>query len=109
MAQPAVFKIRNGTSKVLLREAVKPFLPADIYNRTDKIGYASPEKQWLLQHAEHWKALLTDDMNEFYDVAYLRKNWQTMVENTAVGETHKIWRLLNLSIWKQGFETFKHT
>ena len=104
MAQSAAFKIRNGTSKLLLREAAKPFLPAEIYNRKDKIGYASPEKNWLLQHAEHWKTYLTDDMNEFYDVAYLKKNWTNIIQKIPVGETHKIWRMLNLAIWRSVFK-----
>jgi asparagine synthase (glutamine-hydrolysing) len=103
MAQHAAYKIKNGVSKTILREATKPFLHPDIYNRKDKIGYASPEKIWLLQHAEHWKTYLTDDMNEFYDVAYLRKNWTILIENTAPNETHKIWRMLNLAIWRKVF------
>jgi asparagine synthase (glutamine-hydrolysing) len=79
MAQPAAFKIRNGTSKQLLREAAKPFLPTEIYQRTD-------------------------DMNEFYDVAYLKKNWTIIVQKSNTGETHKIWRLLNLAIWRSVFK-----
>jgi asparagine synthase (glutamine-hydrolysing) len=103
MSQSAAYKIKNGISKTILREATKPFLHPDIYNRKDKIGYASPEKIWLLQHATHWKTYLTDDMNEFYDVAYLRDNWTELIEKTAPNETHKIWRLLNFAIWRKVF------
>lgn len=46
---PASFKIRNGWSKWLLREAVKGKLPEEITWRRDKIGYEPPQKAWMQQ------------------------------------------------------------
>ncbi|HEX8399465.1 MAG TPA: asparagine synthase (glutamine-hydrolyzing) [Pyrinomonadaceae bacterium] len=44
---PSNFKIRNATTKYIMREAFKDILPAEIVNRTDKIGYEPPQKSWL--------------------------------------------------------------
>jgi asparagine synthase (glutamine-hydrolysing) len=44
---PATYKINNGWSKYLLRKAYEGELPEKITWRKDKIGYASPESEWL--------------------------------------------------------------
>ena len=38
---------RDGKTKYVLREALKPLLPDAIYNRTDKIGFAPPQQEWM--------------------------------------------------------------
>ena len=40
-------KIRNGRTKYILRESMKPFLPQEVYNRSDKIGFAVPYNNWI--------------------------------------------------------------
>jgi asparagine synthase (glutamine-hydrolysing) len=40
---PGVYKIHHGWSKYLLRRSMDEFIPAPIINRTDKIGFATPE------------------------------------------------------------------
>ena len=46
---PSKYKIKNGYTKWILREAVKDKLPAEIVWRKGKIGYEPPQQQWL-QH-----------------------------------------------------------
>jgi asparagine synthase (glutamine-hydrolysing) len=48
---PAEFKIKNGWTKWLMREAASSILPAEICWRTDKIGYEAPQKSWMESHA----------------------------------------------------------
>jgi asparagine synthase (glutamine-hydrolysing) len=62
---PSNFKIRNGTTKYIMREAFKNILPAEIVNRTDKIGYEPPQKSWLanpriVQMVDEAASLLTE-------------------------------------------------
>lgn len=40
-------KIQKGTSKYLLREALKSTLPKEIYERRDKKGFDTPIQNWL--------------------------------------------------------------
>lgn len=47
---PDSLKMNKGLSKWILRESNKDILPEVIYNRKDKLGFATPEKTWLLQH-----------------------------------------------------------
>jgi asparagine synthase (glutamine-hydrolysing) len=44
---PDEFKLRNGWTKYCLREAMRPFLPARIAWRKDKMGFSSPQGEWL--------------------------------------------------------------
>jgi asparagine synthase (glutamine-hydrolysing) len=44
---PATCKIQKGFSKFILRQMVAEKLPDEIVWRKDKIGYETPEKQWL--------------------------------------------------------------
>jgi len=44
---PAEQKIRGTLTKVILREAMKNYLPEEIYNRTDKIGFSTPIEKKL--------------------------------------------------------------
>lgn len=39
---PTEQKIHGTLTKVILREAMKDYLPEEIYNRTDKIGFSTP-------------------------------------------------------------------
>ncbi|MDO9376668.1 MAG: asparagine synthase (glutamine-hydrolyzing) [Ferruginibacter sp.] len=44
---PADFKIHNGWTKWLLRSAMSKKLPTEIVWRNDKIGYETPQAQWM--------------------------------------------------------------
>ncbi len=44
---PANFKIHEGWTKWLLRKSVNEKLPSEIVWRTDKIGFETPQHQWM--------------------------------------------------------------
>ncbi|MBN3583043.1 asparagine synthase (glutamine-hydrolyzing) [Algoriphagus aestuarii] len=44
---PAEFKIHNGWTKYLMREAFQDILPKEITWRKDKIGFEPPQKSWM--------------------------------------------------------------
>lgn len=44
---PAQYKIHNGWTKWLLRNSMDKKLPNNIVWRTNKIGYETPQKQWM--------------------------------------------------------------
>ena len=50
-----VYYLKNGLRKYILREAFKDYLPAEVYSRTDKIGFYTPlvdalqkDKEWVI-------------------------------------------------------------
>lgn len=55
---PTEQKIHGALTKMILREAMKPYLPDEIYRRRDKIGFRTPIEEQL-----------SSDGNKFYDFA----------------------------------------
>ncbi|MBM6593018.1 asparagine synthase (glutamine-hydrolyzing) [Microvirga pudoricolor] len=47
LASPAEFQIRHGTTKWILREAMRDCLPERIRTRQDKIGFENPANDWM--------------------------------------------------------------
>jgi asparagine synthase (glutamine-hydrolysing) len=56
---PTEQKIHGTLTKIILREAMKEYLPVEIYNRTDKIGFSTPIEEHLNKKG-----------NNFFDFAY---------------------------------------
>ncbi|MCC7050192.1 MAG: asparagine synthase (glutamine-hydrolyzing), partial [Bacteroidia bacterium] len=44
---PGNYKIANGQLKYLLRQAVKDYLPKQVFNRQDKMCYNTPNDAWI--------------------------------------------------------------
>ena len=44
---PYYFKIKNFETKHIFRKTIKNYVPKKIIERKDKIGFATPEKDWL--------------------------------------------------------------
>ncbi len=51
---PDDFKIRAGVRKWILRESIKDRLPKTIYQRYDKLGFATPQNLWLEQERSNY-------------------------------------------------------
>lgn len=47
LSLPSNFRIRNGFTKAVFREAMKDILPIDVRKRKSKLGFPAPEVQWL--------------------------------------------------------------
>jgi asparagine synthase (glutamine-hydrolysing) len=98
---PSIYKIHEGWSKYLLREAARDIVPEPIRTRTDKIGFAIPERAWLAEAKDALRDYMTDDMNEFFDVRKTLDDWDVLMKNPSADGITDIWRFVNLSIWKR--------
>lgn len=91
-------KIKNGTSKYFLREAVKDLLPESIYNRFDKKGFETPQHAWIKQllpiMLERIKAANFEFLNKDFDK---RLNLNKAIEGQV------LFKLYVLAIWKDVF------
>ena len=55
---PVEQKIHGANTKVILKEAMRNILPKEIYQRTDKIGFATPiEKRLFFPGSEHFETI----------------------------------------------------
>ncbi|MFH1453625.1 MAG: asparagine synthase (glutamine-hydrolyzing) [Armatimonadota bacterium] len=94
---PSSYKIHNGFSKYLLREAVKDIIPAKIRKRTDKIGFATPEYDWLHFMKEDLKSYITRDLDPFINTSSILNNWDKILKHNS----SYMWRLINFAVWKK--------
>jgi asparagine synthase (glutamine-hydrolysing) len=89
-------KIQKGTSKYLLREALRPLLPNEIYQRRDKKGFETPIQNWLTRLRP---LMLSEIMNaglDFIDPAHIKKfNSKDLYQNKL------LFRLFVFCRWKK--------
>jgi len=92
----------QGETKRLLRSAMRGIVPDEVLDRRDKIGFATPEKQWLLGMANTIRVWLSEDLQlPFLD----QKVLLTHFEQIAAGRrpfTWQAWRWINFFQWYKG-------
>lgn len=99
---PGVYKIHNGVSKYLLRQAMKDLLPKEILNRKDKIGFAVPEKDWLFEIKEDLKKELNVE-NKYIDTKTLVKDLEELLSSEKI-DSGSLWRVINVVLWMKIFD-----
>lgn len=92
-------KIKNGISKYFLREAVKPFLPEEIYNRYDKKGFEAPMKSWLLPK----KTAILEEIASA-NFSFLKETALEKADFSNTSETALLFKLLVLARWQRLFK-----
>ena len=70
---PGSYKIQKGNKKYLLKEATEHLLPSGIYNRKDKMGYVTPNNQWIYSIKDDLKKYFTPDLEEYFNYEALMK------------------------------------
>ena len=98
---PDRLKLRGGTGKYILKQAVKDLLPPEIIHRK-KMGFPTPLRRWLLDpRSEVLYAMLLDPqgvVSSFVDRVQLERLLERQ-RSGAEDATDRIWRLLNLQLW----------
>jgi asparagine synthase (glutamine-hydrolysing) len=95
----------TADGKRVLREAVKPLLPSDVWERP-KQGFSAPDASWFRgESIDYVNRLLRDPrarIHEFVDPAYVNA---TLDEHTSGRVNHRllIWSLLSFEWWCRSF------
>jgi len=99
---PDAMKVRNGVTKVVLREALTGLLPTDVVNRRDKMGFVTPEQTWLTQSAKPWivegVALAADGAPDLIDGRSAAR-FADDVLNGRAPFSFELWRLACFGRW----------
>ena len=99
---PEEYLISNkGQTKNIFRSAMKGIVPDDILYRKDKIGFATPEKNWLLSIApevRNW--LFASHKIPFIDCDALVRSFDILAEGNARFDW-QVWRWINFVKWYQ--------
>jgi len=104
---PAEYKIRDGMTKYIFREAMKGILPEKIRLRTDKIGFATPMDDWLksglfIELAEN--LIESDSFKEriYWNWKKIKKEFEKY-KNNEKNISLDVWKWINLELWLRIF------
>ena len=95
----------DGTTKAIFRKAMRGLVPDPILQRTDKIGFVTPEMQWLLRLRPWVERLLTSSSAmqlPALNVKAIQREWNRVVSRRG-GFNPRIWRWLNMILWVETF------
>jgi asparagine synthase (glutamine-hydrolysing) len=89
---PNEYKVRNGFSKAIVREAAKPIVPANILKNKVKTGWNSPMGEWL---SVSWKQWILDEVNssnfsncDLIDVAAVKQRLHRFYDEARFDHTN---------------------
>jgi asparagine synthase (glutamine-hydrolysing) len=98
--------IKNGYTKVIMRNALKGILPEKIRMRKDKIGFSTPESDWFKN--KNLQALLagvieSKSFNErgYFDVKQCKKELLLLQKHNIFNPD--FWKWIHLEFWFRKF------
>ncbi|MEP7319153.1 MAG: asparagine synthase (glutamine-hydrolyzing) [Panacibacter sp.] len=102
---PVEKKISCGVTKTILRNAMKDVLPMKILNRKDKMGFVTPEEEWIKMH----RVELRKDIEKAIEISngFINKNILFQFDNIVSGKVKfnpTIWRVLCFAKWIEVFK-----
>ncbi len=96
---------RDGTTKCVFRRAMRGIVPDSILDRRDKIGFATPEREWLKSlgpWVDETQACDRARSIEALDVPALQRDWHAVRTGHAKFD-FRVWRWVNLIRWAERF------
>lgn len=98
---PVDYLLKGGVGKRIFKEAVRPYLPAQLPART-KMGFVAPLGQWFRGSLKPLfeAAVLRSQMEEYVSLGEVRRIW---AEHQAGLRNHRVtlWNLLMLARWDE--------
>lgn len=99
--------IKNGTTKVFLREAMKGILPEPIRQRHSKIGFSTPDNDWFRE--DKFSVLINEILHseKFIKRGYINADISDRLYSkhlkNEINISRDIWKWINLELWFRKF------
>jgi asparagine synthase (glutamine-hydrolysing) len=91
----------NGETKSIFRAAMRGVVPDRILDRRDKIGFATPEREWIVEMSNTIRGWLSSDIGlPFLDQKALLKEFDQVVDGRRPFGW-QVWRWINFYRWYQ--------
>jgi len=103
---PYDYKIRKGRTKYVLREAMKDYLPIEVYKRYDKKGFPTPQEKWFKGEMRDFISDIVYS-TDFKKMPFL--NWKNFVKDYNLFQQGKVefdtdlWCVLHIYLWQKQF------
>ncbi len=100
---PGIYKIHNGINKYLLREAMKNYLPKEIKERKDKLGFVTPIDKWVKQIKNECLDFFDESVSEFIDVKKIKSSPDKFFNMRNHADGVRVFRMISFAVWKKLF------
>jgi len=95
----------DGTTKAVFRKAMRGLVPDPVLDRKDKIGFATPEREWL-STLRPWvdRVLKSEQLLAIsaIDAGAIQREWHEILNGRSTFD-FRIWRCVNFVLWSQSF------
>ena len=99
---PADVKFRNGELKQMLKSVARPYLPSEVTDRKDKMGFPTPLNQWAQGPAREFVSdLLSSERAQSRGFIDNGKVLDCLSSEGKFGRS--LWGALSLEIWQTQF------
>ena len=99
MSIPANEKIINGRKKAALLKAGKKYIPQDVFERKDKIGFATPHNSWTSKLAKNKKFKFDDSVTPFLNCEKLNNHYESYFSSSKELENVHNFKYLAFVEW----------
>ncbi len=96
---PSALKVRFGTGKHILKQAVRPYVPAEVIDRR-KMGFQVPLARWFRTSLKslYQQTVLRDEMESYIRTSEARRLFSEH-QSGRHDHSRKLWNLLMLALW----------
>ena len=102
---PLKYKIKNGKTKIILRDLLNKYVPKDLYERP-KMGFAIPLDSWLKTNLREWAhdIINSTDWESNFGIKnnQVKSIWTNFLKLGNHSAT-QVWILLSLGAWHKRF------
>ncbi len=104
---PSDIKFKDGTMKHIFKQVARPFLPASIVERQDKMGFPTPLTEWVRGEARDFvRDVFSSAAAQSRALINSRRVLDALEREPQFGRT--VWGLLCLELWQQTFHDREH-
>ncbi|MCI9138211.1 MAG: asparagine synthase (glutamine-hydrolyzing) [Lachnospiraceae bacterium] len=106
LSLPITYKIRNGITKAVLRDGLNKILPDKIRLRYSKLGFVTPEDQWINQNFRYFRKELSEACKSLEPLIERDKilKWFDKNEGKIKRGDFLAWRLICAGRWVKLFD-----
>lgn len=99
------YKIHDGITKYMLRNAMSGILPDKVRDRKDKMGFVTPEEIWIRENKEEFKKMVLDSCDFLAPIINKEcvSKWYDDLIDSDSKIDFTIWRLVSLGTWVKVF------
>jgi asparagine synthase (glutamine-hydrolysing) len=105
-SMPLSHKIRYGLTKRVMREAMRGVMPDLITDRQSKLGFTTPEEDWMRKNPELFHTMLESAVLRLSPRVQAERTlawYDELVRTDRFRECHVIWRIISAARWADIF------